>query len=327
MRTVMERAGGFLLLILPLALILILSMPVKQVARNYERLDGSDRYFGYDFAHNILGTVQPNAIVIVQGDNYWAVRGLQLIDGMRPDVTVLSQTLLNVDWYIEQIMRNEDLPLDLTDEEIAGLAPIPRQDSTVVTQVEGNPEIYELWEDIKSHVYISAGEVADHEAGVPVEYATLPDSFSIDVPPSTPDRPLLVGDQVIIRMIQENRWRRPIYFTIPPDWLRSYSRMEGISWLLVPQDPAVINIDLLRENLRENYSIRGYADVTPPISVYTKGNGNNLQIAFYYLASGEAALGDSTACRETARMLDELLPPDLIEPQPAVREAIERLCQ
>ncbi len=325
MRAAMKPAGALRLPIVLIALALAFSMPVKQVMRNYDRLDGSDRFHGYDFAHNILSTVQPDAIVIVQGDNYWAVRGLQVLDGMRPDVTVLSQTLLNVDWYIEQIMRDEDLPLDMTNEEIKGLEPIPWQDTTIVTLVEGDPEIYELWEDIKSHVYEGAGEVADHEAAMPVEYATLPDTFAMTVPPSIPEGPLLVGDQVLVRMIERNRWRRPIYFTIPPNWLMSYSRMEGIVWLLVPQDPPIINIDLLRENLLEKYSIRGYADVTPPISVYTKGNGNNLQIAFYYLASGEAALGDSTACRETAEMLEELVPLDRIEPQSPVREAIERL--
>ncbi|MCK4350971.1 MAG: hypothetical protein KAX13_08935, partial [Candidatus Krumholzibacteria bacterium] len=123
------------------------------------------------------------------------------------------------------------------------------------------------------------------------------------------------------------RWRRPIYFTIPPGWLRDNLRMEGLVWLLVPQNPLVPNVDLLGENLRERYSIRGYADVSPPISVYTRGNGRNLQIAFYYLAAYEAERGDTAACHETAELLKELVPLDRIEPQPSLRDAIDRLCQ
>ena len=292
-------------------------------------MDGSERFYGYDFAHNILSTVQPGAIVIVQGDNYWAVRGLQVLEGMRPDVTVLSQSLLNVSWYVEQITeRYDDLPLGFTEEELRGLEPIPWQDTTVVTAVDGDPEIYQLWEDTDGSSGAESVEApAAIESAELRENAALPDSFSIAVPPSIHDSLLLVGDQVLIRMIEQNRWRRPVYFTIPPGWLRDHLRMEGLVWLLVPQEEAATNVDLLRDNLRERYIIRGYAEVSPPISVYTKGNGRNLQIAFYYLASYEAARGDTTACRETAQMLKELVPLDRIEPQPSVRDAIDTLCK
>ncbi len=338
MRSVMGRFVRIRLLAVPIALILVLSMPVKQVMRNYDRLDGSESFFGYDFAHNILSTVQPGAIVIVQGDNYWAVRGLQVLEDMRPDVTVLSTSLLNAKWYIEQIMESyDDLPFSFTEEELEGLEPAPWQDTTIVTQVEGDPEIYQLWGNIGGQGGLETDEATGTEAveSTPTatepaelcEDATLPDSFAIAVPPSRSGGVLLVGDQVLVRMIEKNRWRRPIYFTIPPGCLRDYLRMEGLVWLLVPQYSTVLNADLLRDNLLERYSIRGYSDVSPPVSIYTKGNGMNLQIAFYYLAAYEAERGDTTACRETAEMLNELLPLDLIEPQPSVRDAIERLCQ
>jgi hypothetical protein len=327
MRAVVERFALLRWIAIPIALILALSMPVKQVMRNYERLDGSDDYHGYDFAHNILSTVQPEAIVIVQGDNYWAVRGLQILEGMRPDVTVLSEALLNVDWYVEQIMQSDkDLPLEFSDEELEGLQPIPWQDSTIVTLVEGDPEVYRLWEDIKGDVSGESTTEGDFESTEQVGFAALPDTLSIAVPPSIPEGPLFVGHQVLVRMIQRNQWKRPIYFTIPPGWLMDHLRMEGIVWLLVPQEKAVTNVDLLRENLRGRYLIRGYDDLSPPISVYTKGNGQNLQISFYYLASYEAALGDTTACCETVEMMRELLPFDRIEPNPNIEKAIEGLC-
>ena len=225
-------------------------------------------------------------------------------------------------------MRNDNgLPLEFSDGELEGLQPISWQDSTIVTQVEGDPAVYQLWESISGARGADESGAVDDRGTMPAAHATLPDSFSINVPPSRPDGPLFVGDQVIVRMIEGNRWRRPIYFTIPPGWLQDHLRLEGIAWLLVPQERAVTNVDILRENLRERYTIRGYADTSPPISVYTKGNGNNLQIAFYYLSSYEAALGDTTACRETAELLEELVPLDRIEPQPSVREAIERLCE
>ncbi|MCK4349732.1 MAG: DUF2723 domain-containing protein, partial [Candidatus Krumholzibacteria bacterium] len=210
MRTVLERTGGFRLLAVPLALILVLSMPIKQVMRNYDRLDGSERFFGYDFAHNILSTVQSGAIVIVQGDNYWAVRGLQVLEDMRPDVTVLSTSLLNTRWYIEQITESyDDLPLSFTEEELEGLAPVPWQDTTIVTQVEGDPEIYQLWESIGGSSGAEGVEAPSATESAELrENAALPDTFSIAVPPSLPSGMLLVQDRVLIRMIERNRWRR-----------------------------------------------------------------------------------------------------------------------
>jgi hypothetical protein len=317
LRFLSEQAGRFRTLTVPLILIVALSMPVKQVVRNYHEVDGSKSYFGYDFARNILSTVQPEAIVIVQGDNYWPVYCLQNLEHVRPDVTVLSLSLLNAEWYVRQLSsRYPDLPLGFTDEELERLAPIPWQDTTIVTRVEGDPETYRLAD---GEVF-AAGRISS-------EFAALPDSIALTVPPSIPEGFLLVQDQLLAGMIEENRWRRPIYFTFPLDWLHERLRLEGLVWLLVPQDPVTPNVDLLGENLRRRYSHRGYADTAVPVSSYTHTNGLNVQIAFYYLATYELQRGDTTACLETARMLRQLVPLDRIEPQPAVREAIDRLCR
>jgi hypothetical protein len=306
----MWRSRYRLVALLPV-LVVILLLPVKQVTANYRKLDGSRNYFAYDFADNILRTVGPGAIVIVQGDNYWPVYYMQAVEGMRPDVAILSESLLNLPWYVEQISkRYPDLPIGLTGGEIAELAPVPWQDTTVVTAVEGDTGIYRLRE------------------GLSDETVPLPDSIAIAVPQSIPEGLLLVGDRVTLRMIEENRWRRPIYFTIPPKRLRDHLRLEGLVWLLVPQEEAVLNAEILRENLFGRYYYRGYAD--PSVTIYplfTRGVGMNLQIAFYYLASHEKERGSEEACRETIRRLRELVPFDRIEPQSGVREAIDAICQ
>jgi len=303
------RSRVRLALLLPV-LVVVLLLPVKQITRNYSELDGSRNYFAYDFADNILRTVGPGAIVVVQGDNYWPLYYMQTVEGMRPDVAILSESLLNAPWYVEQISKHyPDLPIGLTDDEIERLAPALWRDTTIVTAVQGDADIYRLREELTGGA------------------AALPDSFALDVPPSVPQGMLLVGDRVILGMIEENRWRRPIYFTIPPERLRDHLRLEGLVWLLVPQEEAVLNADILRENLLERYYYRGYADPRAAMdSLYTPGVGMNLQIAFYYLASIEKERGDGEACRETIRRLKELVPFDRIEPRTGVREAVEKLC-
>jgi len=314
-------------------LFVILYLPVKHVMWNYRKLDGSKNHFAYDFADNIMRTVQPGGIIIVQGDNYWAIYYMQSVEGMRPDVAILSESLLNTRWYVEQISNQyPDLPIGFTEKELAALASIPWQDTTVVTVVEGDTETYQLRKGRSEGVddrglAASAGGLAISDGSPGPMAALLPDSFALFMPPSVPDGVLLVQDRVILRMIEENRWRRPIYFTIPPARLRDHLRLEGLVWLLVPQAEAVLNVDLLRENLLDRYCYRGYSDPFVTIgSLYTRGTGRNLQVAFYYLASHEMEQGDENACRETIQKLKETVPLDRIEPQPSLREAIDGLC-
>lgn len=315
-----------LIALLPV-LIVILLLPVEQVTTNYGQLDGSRNYFAYDFADNILRTVEPGAIVIVQGDNYWPVYYMQAVEGIRPDVAILSESLLNLPWYVEQISkRYPDLPVGLNLEEIRGLAPVPWQDTTVVTVVEGEADTYQLWLDPAGEEMTSADSGAgSDESATPAP--ALPDSFPLSVPPSVPEGYLLIGDRVTISMIEENRWRRPIYFTIPPERLRDHLRLEGLVWLLVPQEEAVLNVELLGNNLLSHYYYRGYADPSVTISsLYTRGVGMNLQVAFYYLAAGEKGRGNEETCREIIQRMRKLVPFDRIEPQPGLIEGVGELC-
>jgi len=83
-----------------------------------------------DFAHNLLVGLEPNAILITNGDNDtyppWVVQ--QAKNPFRPDVTVANMTLLNAPAVVRMLRDSLGLPVSLTDEEIDNLE--PRADSS-----------------------------------------------------------------------------------------------------------------------------------------------------------------------------------------------------
>ena len=106
------------------ALCIVLSiLPARHNRFTHDR---SRYYFAQEYAHNMLASLEPDAIIFTGGDNdtypLWFV---QNVERYRTDVRVIVLTLLNTTWYIKQL-RDEApaVPVTLTDAEIEGLRPI-----------------------------------------------------------------------------------------------------------------------------------------------------------------------------------------------------------
>jgi tetratricopeptide (TPR) repeat protein len=117
-----------------LAGILALS-PAWVVARSFEARDRSDNYFAYDYAWNILTSLEQDAILFTNGDNdTFPLWFLQEVEGVRKDVRVANLALLNTPWYNWQLKNLEPkVPFDLTDAEIDELRPYRTRDGEIVS--------------------------------------------------------------------------------------------------------------------------------------------------------------------------------------------------
>lgn len=86
------------------AFVVSLGMPLWMLAQNFDDHDRSGRHATSDFAINFLESLEPNAILFTNGDNYtfplwWA----QEVWGVRRDVTIINTAYLGTSWYINQL--------------------------------------------------------------------------------------------------------------------------------------------------------------------------------------------------------------------------------
>ncbi|HUU44237.1 MAG TPA: DUF2723 domain-containing protein, partial [Acidobacteriota bacterium] len=174
------------------ATIAVLAMPVTQARHNFPRVNQSGDRFAHDFAQNVFNTIDEDAILIVQGDNLWPFWYLQAVENVRPDVTLLSLSLLNTTWYVRQVAgRSPGMPASFTDAELAEIGPSEWRGDTVIS--------------------IAVSEAA--RANLSRAGIIAPDTVHLRAPTPIVARYVMGQDWILSRMIVENAWRRPFYFT------------------------------------------------------------------------------------------------------------------
>ena len=288
--------GGWGRLIAGLITSVIIAVPIHQLMRNFDAVDGSKRFFASDTARNFLNTLPENAILFTQGDNdTFPLWYIQQAEGVRVDVAILNLSLLNTSWFIAQQMeRDSTLPLQSLRDELASLTIKPWADTGINIASGGEPSGYSLPEGV-----------------------TLPDSIRVEIRPNISDKYLMVQDWVILQMLIENKWKRPIYFatTVAPiEWLSPYLCLEGMASRLIPVSSPPVNREILRKNLFERYEYRGYNDPDVPLEPATKWMGWNLYGQFLTLASDYLKSSDRLSAGNVVNKMKELLPPERLAP-------------
>ncbi len=289
---------------------LVFATLAHQIVRNYSAVDSSKNFFTIDYARNSLKCLPANAILFTGGDNdTHPLLFAQQAEGLRPDVAILNIHLLNTTWFLRQLReRRPDLPLSLSVDDIQQLRPIAWHDSTVAVAVGGTADDFTL-----------------------PPGTALPDSLRLRVTPSYGGRYLVNSDQVILKMLAENKWRRPICVcaTVSIDGLvglRPYARMDGLFYRIVPLENPPINTELLSGCLLVNCRFRGYNDTDVVIDQVSRMMGMNYCAGMLELMSAQAAAGDTLACAETRDSLKRLLPPDRLDWPEAIRQGADRMC-
>jgi len=170
----------------------VLVLALVPLATNRLSASRAGETLARDFAVDMLQSVEPYAILITAGDNdLFPLWYAQEVEGIRRDVTVLNQSLMNTDWHLRQILRRPLEPFDIEN----AVAPYkdldpPMPETPVLALSLAGVDSLPLVFQIEQRSALRVGEVS----------ATLE--------PGVYDRATLVT----LQAIRDNLGIRPIYF-------------------------------------------------------------------------------------------------------------------
>ncbi|MES1217661.1 MAG: DUF2723 domain-containing protein [Bacteroidota bacterium] len=254
-------SGGNNFKILSLAsTVLCLVVPLLMAQQEWDDHDRSQKTVAPDMAKDYLESCAPNAIIFTFGDNdTYPLWYAQEVEGVRPDIRIINNSLLGIDWYINQLRHkiNDADALDViwTPEQIEGhnreyLRYRAQGDKTtyydlydVMKNVLGKPNI-----DPETKRDVGFGSFPVGRFKVPVDTALVRKNGTVNANDSVlsemdfeiPEQKLQSGlyrsDLIILNVIASSGWKRPIYFTSPYGELGfgNYLRKDGMAYRLVP---------------------------------------------------------------------------------------------
>jgi hypothetical protein len=270
-----------------LSALIFIAVPVNMFKFNYHDHNRQGNYVAYDYSYNILQSCEPNGIIFTNGDNdTFPLWFLQYVYNIRRDVRVVNLSLLNTDWYIKQLRDDEPrVPIKLSDAQIEGVQAIPWKKQNVTINVP--KAMYEqFYRDI---LRLDSTIVREENPAIRIE-----------VEPTLYGQGIRVQDLMVLKILEDNEFRRPIYFavTVSPDNklnLDNYMRMDGLAFKILPvkiSNRRIVDPQLMWANLNEKFL---YRNLNNP-KVYYDDNTKNLlgnyrsaflTLAQYHLASYE----------------------------------------
>lgn len=105
-----------------IAFLIAFPVPILMGVQAWDDHDRSNRYTAQALAQNYLRSCEDNAIIFTNGDNdTFPLWYLQEVEGTKTSVRVCNLSLLNTDWYTEQMTRkaydSEPLPISFSEEQ------------------------------------------------------------------------------------------------------------------------------------------------------------------------------------------------------------------
>ncbi len=200
-----------------------------------------------EYNKNMMSTCDEDAILFTDEDNYvyYTSLFLQLVYGYRPDIVIINLGLLNNSWYIRYLrdsVQHRKRFIELTDDQIKKHSPIGINPST----------------DDPLYLRISTWKTS--RISVPVTKNSLNSEGKISwrMKPTYGRKEIRVQDLMIIHIINQNKWRYPIYFalSVRPDnriGLDRYLQMEGLAFRLRTYKVKLIDYDKFKKNMTEKY--------------------------------------------------------------------------
>ena len=257
-----------------ITLVCFILVPGILVSNNWDDHDRSGKYTARAMAKKYLDSCEENGILFSIGDNdTFALWYAQEIEGYRTDVRVVNTSLFQTDWYIDQMKRkayeSDPIPSQLTHDqyrygtrdyimkrmisrdtmEIKDFLDFvtsdnPRTKFKYILEQQGDDPSFYPSQLVNSNYFpveniripvnkenaLKSGIVKEKDADEMVEY--------LDV--EITDNALYKNRLLMLDIVANNDWKRPIYFTGGAFgnedyiWMKDYLQLDGMCYKLVP---------------------------------------------------------------------------------------------
>jgi len=262
-----------------ISILCLVLVPGILAANNWDDHDRSNKYTARSMAKMYLDSCAENGILFTIGDNdTFALWYAQEIEGYRTDVRVVNTSLFQTDWYIDQMKRkayeSDPVPSQLTHDlykygtnDYIIIEPVVK-DTLLVKQfldfiASNNPKTKYKYILEQKGIDLSQVRVQDLTSSyLPTEFLRIPvnkenalkygivkakdaDKIVPYIDIHITGNALYKNRLLMLDIVANNDWKRPIYFTggsFGDDdyiWMKDYLQLDGMCYKLVPIKTAV----------------------------------------------------------------------------------------
>ena len=318
-----------------LATLICLLVPSLMAQQEWNDHDRSQKTLPRDLARNYLESCPPNAILFSFGDNdTYPLWYAQEVEGIRPDVRVVVNSLLGSDWYMKELRykvnKSDKFDVIFTEEQVAG-------NKLNVAYYNGIPEYgektyFNLDSVLRYVVADPSGKYQystqegpvnifpTHKFKVPVNKANaiaagiakptdkIEDELLIDF---NPNRQYMVKNEMAMyAIIATSQFKRPVCFTSLQELkelgLDKYVRQTGMAYQLVPVigDGASVDTETAYKNIMTKFT---FGNAKNPDVYFDEENRRHLNSIRYSIAQVATALaieGKKDKARDILNKMD-----------------------
>ena len=261
------------------SIVCLVAIPGILISQNWDDHDRSKRETAHAMAIQYLESCDPNAIIFTIGDNdTFPLWYAQEIEGIRRDVRVVCTSLFNVDWYIDQMKRkayeSAPIPSSLSHDQYKYgtrdyiIKEVVTEDTLSLNQFLGfitsDDERTKYKHVLQQQGYDTSGQrnqdlnanyLPTENVRIPVDKETVLKNGIVKAKDSSLIVPyidikikgaaLYKNRLMMLDIIANNNWERPIYFTGGAFgdedyiWMKDYLQLDGLVYKLVPIKTAV----------------------------------------------------------------------------------------
>lgn len=248
----------------------LIAVPVLMASENWDDHDRSEKYSAEFIANAYLSSVakDKDAMIFTIGDNdTFLLWYAQEIEGYRTDVRVINTSLLQTDWYIDQMKRkayqSNPIPAQIEHKNYAygvreGIYFRKRTENrwnikdfvnwitsddpnTQETRGEGEyKQTFYYYPTNKIRIPVNKENVLKSGIVKPEDADKIVDYIDITLPNAIDKARIVMLD-----ILANNDWKRPIYFTggsmdaTEYIWMKDYLQLDGLVYKLVPIKTAI----------------------------------------------------------------------------------------